>query len=296
MTGPGRGRRRDIVVIGASAGGVDALSGLVQRPPRDLGAAVFVVLHVSPSRTSVLPMILSRRGALPAEHPLDGSVIERGRIYVAPPDRHLVLEDSRIRVIPGPKQNGHRPAIDPLFRSAARTFRERVIGVILSGTLDDGTLGLRAVKKLGGVALVQDPEEALYPAMPNSAIVHAGPDRVGSIGELAQVIVDLASTVSENGRRAGESLEGEGVRRHGRGGSLERPAGPGGTHVPEEAACPPARPGGCAEASRHAKRADRVGPRACGRRAQGARPGRDQPSTRAAGRGARLVRARMTGV
>jgi two-component system chemotaxis response regulator CheB len=136
----------DIVVIGASAGGVEAISTIVAELPRDLRAAVLVVLHLSRGR-SVLPEILTRVGRLPASHPRDGEPLRYGRIYVAPPDRHMTIEGSSIRVQHGPSENGVRPAVDPLFRSAARAFGPRVIGVVLTGALDDGTAGMAAVKE-----------------------------------------------------------------------------------------------------------------------------------------------------
>jgi two-component system, chemotaxis family, protein-glutamate methylesterase/glutaminase len=160
---------RDIIVIGASAGGVETLSQLVRHLPPALPAAIFVVLHVPAHSPSLMPQILSRKGPLTALHPDDGEVIHAGRIYIAPPDQHLLLDIGRMRLTRGPRENGHRPAVDPLFRTAARSYGQRVIGVVLSGTLDDGTAGLEAIKQRGGVAIVQDPEEALYPGMPRSA-------------------------------------------------------------------------------------------------------------------------------
>src|SRR5205085_971164 len=141
----------DVAVIGASAGRVEALVFLVGALPPDLSAAIFVVLHVAPSSTSVLADILDRAGSLPAAPASDGDAIAPGRILAAPPDHHLVLSGDRVILDHGPKENGHRPAVDPLFRSAAAAFGPRVIGVILSGTRDDGAAGLAAVKAAGGL-------------------------------------------------------------------------------------------------------------------------------------------------
>src|SRR4051794_36847658 len=185
---------RDIVVVGASAGGVEALRAVASRLPADLPASLFVVLHVAPVATSVLPKILANAGPLRAVHAEDGEPIERGKVYVAPPDRHLLLEPDRIRVTHGPRENGHRPAIDPLFRTAAASFGARVTGVVLSGVLDDGTAGLGAIKQRGGATLVQHPEDALYPMMPTSAIEGVRPDRVLTAADLAGAIAELATT------------------------------------------------------------------------------------------------------
>ena len=182
----------DIIVVGASAGGVEALRTIVSRLPGDLPAAVFVVLHVPAIATSVLPAILERAGDLPAVHAEDNAEIERGRIYIAPPDHHLLIQPGFMRVNRGPKENGYRPAIDPTFRTAAATYGSRVVGVILSGVLDDGTAGLAAVRTHGGRALVQDPADALYPMMPTSAIEAAEPDLVAPVEQLAETMIHLA--------------------------------------------------------------------------------------------------------
>jgi two-component system, chemotaxis family, protein-glutamate methylesterase/glutaminase len=155
--------RRDIIVIGTSAGGFDALKKLVKGFPQDLPASIFIVWHMSADVTGILPEVLNRAGALPAKNAEDGEPIEAGKIYVAPPDRHLLIEDSRVRITRGPKENRFRPAVDPLFRSAAYAYGARVVGVILSGALDDGTSGLWTIKHHGGVAVVQDPLDAELP-------------------------------------------------------------------------------------------------------------------------------------
>ena len=184
---------RDIVVVGASAGGVEALRILAAGLPSDFPAAVFVVLHVPPT-SSVLPTILTRAGKLPAVHPHDREPIEHGRIYVAAPDYHLLLDDGVVRLERGPRENGHRPAIDPLFRTAASCYGGRVTGVILSGSLDDGIIGLGAIKRSGGVAVVQDPSEATYPTMPASAVEAGLADHVAPMVLIPELLVQLATT------------------------------------------------------------------------------------------------------
>jgi two-component system, chemotaxis family, protein-glutamate methylesterase/glutaminase len=177
-----------IVVIGASAGGVQALCEVMDGLPPNLPAAVFVVLHLAPHGHSALPAILSRLGCLPASHPADGEEIRPGRIYVAPPDRHLEVEDSHIQLSRKASENGHRPAVDVLFRTAARSFGPRVVGVVLTGNLDDGTAGLAMIKRCGGKAVVQDPKDADYPSMPESAIANVAVDHVLPLGDIAAMI------------------------------------------------------------------------------------------------------------
>ncbi|WP_434386403.1 chemotaxis protein CheB [Melittangium boletus] len=185
---------RDIVVIGASAGGVEALSALVQQLPVDFPAAVLVVLHVASGHHSMLPQILSRAGPLSAVHPQDGAPLEPGRIYVAPNDRHLVVEPGRVRLVHGPRENNHRPSVDTLFRSAAVAYGPRVVGVVLTGALDCGTAGLMAVKNRGGLAVVQDPREAFCPDMPRSAMEFVKVDHCVPLAELGALLVRLVST------------------------------------------------------------------------------------------------------
>jgi len=188
--------RHDIVVMGASAGGVEALVQLIKLLPSDISAAIFIVLHVSAHSTSFLPSILSRSGVLKATHPNNQEAILPGQIYIAPPDYHLLVKDGYIHLTRGPRENSHRPAIDTLFRSAARSYGTRVIGVVLSGVLDDGTAGLMAVKSRGGVAVVQDPDEALFAGMPRSAIENLNVDYVLPVAEIAPLLVDLAQQVA----------------------------------------------------------------------------------------------------
>jgi len=177
--------------VGASAGGVEALGMLIEGLPPELPASVFVVLHVLPTGTSVLPAILDRAGVLQAAPAIDGEPIERGHIYVAPPDLHLLVHEGTVALSRGPRENGHRPAVDPLFRSAARVYGHRVIAVVLSGALDDGTAGLLFVKSRGGVTIVQDPSDALYPGMPESALAHGAADHCVPISEMPALICDL---------------------------------------------------------------------------------------------------------
>lgn len=182
----------DIIVVGASAGGIEALSQLVARLPADLPAAVFVVVHVPAYSTSVLPRIFNRHGPLPAAHAAASEPIRPGRIYVAPPDHHMVLRKGWVHLTRGPRENGHRPSVDPLFRSAALAYGPRVIGVVLSGSLDDGTAGLAAVKDQGGLAVVQSPEEAIYPSMPRSAMLTVKVDHVLPVAGIAELLVSMA--------------------------------------------------------------------------------------------------------
>jgi len=185
--------RQDIIVVGASAGGVEALTALVADLPEDLPAAVFIVLHLAPAAPSALHRILGRRTKLPVIQPDEGQPGVPGTVFVAPPDRHLVLAGGAVCLAGGPKENGHRPSIDTLFRSAAATYEDRVAGVVLSGTSDDGTAGLRAIHAGGGVTIVQDPEEALFPGMPRNALAGDSPDYVLPLTAIAALLSELAS-------------------------------------------------------------------------------------------------------
>jgi two-component system chemotaxis response regulator CheB len=183
--------QRDIIVIGASAGGIQALTTLVAGLPRDFPASLVVVVHIPPYAISRLPEILSRSGPLPAAHARHGEAIEPGRIYIAPPDRHLLVRAGWIELSRGPRENHCRPAIDPLFRTAARVYGARVIGIILSGALYDGSMGLLAIKTRGGMAIVQDPQEAIVDSMPRRAIERVEAEHVLPVAEMAAALTDL---------------------------------------------------------------------------------------------------------
>jgi len=184
---------KDIIVIGASSGGIEALRVLTAALPAYLPASLFVVVHTAPESPALLAEILGHAGKLPVTNAKDGERIQPGTIYVAPPDRLLLIEPNRVRVTQGPKENRFRPAIDPLFRSAAQTYGPRVVGVILTGYLDDGTAGLWTVKQLGGTAVVQDPADALVPIMPLNAITHVKVDYCLPLEEIAPLLVRLTS-------------------------------------------------------------------------------------------------------
>lgn len=183
----------DIIVIGASAGGVEALRSLVGRFPENLDASVFVVLHMPPDASSVLAPILQRAGSLFATQVTERERIQTGHIYVAPPNLHLVVQPGHVTLDAGPRENRSRPAVDVLFRSAARAYERRVIGVVLSGTLGDGALGLAAIKIRGGLTIVQDPEEALFSGMPRNALNTAPIDYCLPIDGIADRLIDLTT-------------------------------------------------------------------------------------------------------
>lgn len=196
-----------IIVIGASVGGVEAIGFLAAALPPDFAASVFVVLHIGAHR-SMLPQLLSRKGPLPACHPRDGDLIRPGHIYVAPPDYHLLVEPGRVRLARGPRENWARPAVDPLFRSAAQAYGPGVAGVILTGGLNDGTAGLFEVKRCGGLAVVQDPGDAVSPGMPQSALRHVAVDRCLPLKDIPAFLAELVV----EGRLGATAQAGEGVR------------------------------------------------------------------------------------
>jgi two-component system, chemotaxis family, protein-glutamate methylesterase/glutaminase len=184
--------RRDIFVIGASAGGVEALTQLVRALPGNFPGSLFVVLHTVAGRESHLPNLLKRAGKLDAAHVDSVSTIEPGKVYVARPTLHLIIEDSRPANAFGPKVNLHRPSIDLLFQTAAKALSSRVAGIVLSGSLDDGTLGLQSIMDAAGVSIVQDPDEALFTGMPLSALSGLKVDYCEPIEGIARLPVDLA--------------------------------------------------------------------------------------------------------
>ncbi|HVX60784.1 MAG TPA: chemotaxis protein CheB [Pirellulales bacterium] len=182
----------DLFVIGGSAGGLSALLELVRELPADLPAALCVAIHTAPSSPGMLPRIVAHKTELPCVYAENNQELTPGRIYFAPVDRHLLISGSRMLVTHGPRENGFRPAVDPLFRSAARSYGPRVAGVILSGSLGDGSYGLAAIKRGGGIAIVQNPEEALVPSMPLSALRGVDVDHVVNAAEMPQLLLELA--------------------------------------------------------------------------------------------------------
>lgn len=184
-------KKRNIIVIGASAGGFNAIKQLVAGLPPDLDAAIFIVWHMSPDLRGILPQVLNQQNTILTSNAIDREPIVFNRIYVAPPDRHLLLENGFVRVTRGPKENRFRPAVDPLFRSAAYIYGPRVVGIVLSGALDDGTAGLWTIKSRGGVAIVQDPDEAEVPAMPQHALQAVEVDYRVTVAEMSSLLTEI---------------------------------------------------------------------------------------------------------
>jgi two-component system chemotaxis response regulator CheB len=191
----------DIVVIGASAGGLQALSDVLGELPTAIGAAILVVVHTPAERTSNLPAVLSRAGRLPVSFVQQDQILENGHVYVAPPDHHMLATRIGATLNHGPKENGFRPAVDPLFRTAARVYGARVMGIILSGALDDGAYGLKLIKEAGGIAVVQDPKEAVVQSMPLSALQFVEADHVLTTAGIAQLITE-STVITHEGIRA----------------------------------------------------------------------------------------------
>jgi two-component system chemotaxis response regulator CheB len=199
----------NIVTIGVSADGLDALKTIVGNLPADFPAAVFIVRHIGAGGRRLLADILSRSGPLRAVYPEDRDPIQPGHIYVAPPDHHLSLEGGCVRVTHGPKENRHRPSVDVLFRSAALAYGAKVVGVVLTGNLNDGTAGLLAIKKCGGVAVVQDPAEAPCPSMPRSAVERVSVDHCLPVSGIAPVLSTLARDSANEDCPAPSEMEAE---------------------------------------------------------------------------------------
>lgn len=182
---------RDIVVIGASAGGIEPLIELIKSLPENFPGYIFIVVHIPPDSPSRLPDIFNISGPLKAVHPKDGEELERGRIYVAPPDHHLLLEQNHVVVRKGPKENRFRPSIDALFRSAAYVYGPRVIGIVLSGLLNDGTSGLWSIKRMNGLAIIQDPKDADHDSMPVSVLEYVKVDYTVAKHEIGPLLIRL---------------------------------------------------------------------------------------------------------
>jgi two-component system chemotaxis response regulator CheB len=201
---------RDIIVVGASSGGIHALTQLVSALPADLPAAVAITIHRSPDSASYLPGLLARSAGKAVEDARDGQAIQRGHVYFAPPDHHLLFRYGVMRLDRGPKQHHTRPAIDPMFVSAAEAYGERVIGMILTGNLSDGVAGLVHIKSRGGISLVQDPQEAEYPSMPQNAITYDSVDAIFTAETVQPLLQELvrgepverARLSAERGRRS----------------------------------------------------------------------------------------------
>jgi two-component system, chemotaxis family, protein-glutamate methylesterase/glutaminase len=182
-------RPRDVIVIGGSAGAIEPLKVIIRGLPADFPAAVLVVIHVSPDSPRMLASLLANAGPLPATCSIDRESLQGGHVFVCRPDHHLTIEDGELRVLHGPRENRHRPAIDPLLRSAARVFGRRALGVVLSGLQDDGSAGLYAIKQRGGITVVQDPEDADWKDMPSHAIEYVEPHYVLPAVDISQVLV-----------------------------------------------------------------------------------------------------------
>jgi two-component system chemotaxis response regulator CheB len=187
-----RNKGRNIIVIGTSAGGLDALDNLIGQLPSDLPASIFIVQHMAPDNTGeALIHRLGRYRTFACQLAKKGESFKRGRIYIAPPDNHLLVKKNKLLVTKGARENRYRPGIDPLFRSAAVTHGPRVIGVVLTGMLDDGTAGLIAIKRCGGITVVQDPKDADYPSMPQSALNNLNVDHCVPIAEMGRLLETL---------------------------------------------------------------------------------------------------------
>ncbi len=183
--------KKNVIVIGASAGGHEVLKHIFSGLSNGIDAAIFIVCHIASDVFGILPQVLSKLSTMPIANAVDNEPIVFNRVYVAPPDRHMIIERGCVRLIHGPKENRFRPAIDPLFRSAAYSYGPRVIGIILSGALNDGTAGLLAIKQFGGTSIVQDPQESETPGMPESALRSVKVDYKVTVLEMIEVLKRL---------------------------------------------------------------------------------------------------------
>jgi len=205
--------RRDLVVIGCSAGCIQALGSTVFAGlPGGFPAAVCVVLHTSPNSPRVMALMLGRNTPLTVKYAENHEPVRIGHVYIAPPDHHLLVEDGLLALDSGPRENRYRPAVDALFRTAAAAYRNRTVGVVLSGNLDDGTRGLMAIKRAGGLAVVQDPADALYPGMPQTALENVSVDYVVPLSEVPSLLVRLTEEILPDlpgGEAVSTNLPGE---------------------------------------------------------------------------------------
>jgi two-component system, chemotaxis family, protein-glutamate methylesterase/glutaminase len=183
---------RDIIAIGTSAGGVEALLYIAKRLPRDFPACILVTIHLSRQARSSLDDILSQNGPLPAKFASRGEVVKKGHIYLAPPDHHLLLDTNHILLGEGPRENNARPAIDPMLRSVAVCCGPRAVGVVLTGTLGDGASGLWALGQCSGSTVVQDPQDAAFAEMPMTAVSRAGPHHIVTLADMPRLLESLA--------------------------------------------------------------------------------------------------------
>lgn len=200
---------RDIITVGTSAGGVEALLYLAAHLPADLPATVLVTIHLPSQFRSSLDELLSQAGPLPASFATDGAPLRKGHIYIAPPDRHLLIEQDKVRLGTGPRENNARPAIDPMLRSAAVCCCGRSIGVVLTGTLGDGASGLWAVSQCGGATVVQDPRGAAFPDMPRNALNRLNPDHVVALDQMPALLVRLAHEPAAEPQRLPANVRAE---------------------------------------------------------------------------------------
>lgn len=196
---------RNLIVVGGSAGGVEALMKLAPHLSAELNAAICIVIHFPPQGPSLLPQLLRRRAAMVVELAMQDARLEAGHIYVAPPDWHLLIQGHTCALSHGPREHGYRPSIDALFRSAAEAFGRNTIGVVLSGSLDDGSAGLRHIRLLGGKCVVQDPRDATFPGMPSNAMSHLAVDRSVPIRDMGAVLQELVAELDRERDMAGKS-------------------------------------------------------------------------------------------